>query len=874
MGKPKKKSAKNKSKNMKKAEVAVISNDAIQQGDSSVETSNNNLKKFDKKFAIIEEKVKEYKDTLFTDNNYLKYCYTVALILKDIETLKLLSVIKPINELLTFDKIHENILHILKSTNDSDEPIKKFLKNIKNVSYGEQILSEDELVAKRKESTKHLPIKLKFQAIKEFDEDYPSLFTKKLDNYTSSAIQRQTKALEDSKDNNHLLGVVFFVKALNTEGEIAAYHYDQAIGYFSTECQKSITKNLNSSINNLICVSKCFRTETSSITNKLLIDLCDKHQTHTKQEMLDLLTVFAQFSYMSGYMADAEITAELAYNIYTNSIQDFSDKKDLSKTLHHLGKIMYHIDYLKGSDYIQIAHKLDPDSEEIKSTMIELDLTIQNSRQYNLSNPHILFNKDNYNQFNVYDVIAKYNSLHFKNSPTNNIIEFYLLLSKSNINQLDVSELVKAFQSIPFEKSITYKVVQIVLDVLQNSNEQALANLCKLLESTKYVQLKIDNLTSILSFITTIKNLDWKLYYDHINDLHKNELNNSEDTGLTYYKFILQINNDLIDEANVSLKNICTKEHSSSLKLLPYYRSQAEEIYISTLIEKRKISKAKEYIENELYTQDLKSKFLLLLNTLEQAEQVHNTESEQESRDIEEITSIIDLADITKVEPDVSDEEETAITDAEIPLSEDKDIFTNLTPQEIHKYFQHLKAQAIKSNPTDKLSKSSEHSWYLENTCIDSKSSQVIKIPNKANFYALIDPKLLATLDFATADQFRTALEKGFASRKIGQNGIKLLGNNLIELKIKGDIRLYTNELYKNPNGDVLIKFSKQGTHKDVTREVKKSYIKTIDVESSAPFDFSKIYNEEFGQECVAPFENLPYEEDLVDTMGADDANN
>ena len=833
MGKPKKKSTKSK----KKANIAANNNTLIQQRDNSVEELNNNFKKF----TIIEEKFKECKDKLFTDNNFLKNCYNTALILKDLEALNLLSAIKPINELLTFDEIFGKILHIRKSDKEEDKPIKEFLKNIKNVSYLDgQILSENDLVALREEKTKNIPAKQKvkkFKAIEAFAENYPSLVSKKID-YTDSEIQKIIKASEDYGNDSALLGLIAFVKALNSEGEIAAYHYDQAIGYFSTDCQKLETKNLNCSINYLILISKYFRTETSSITDQLIIDFCDKHQTHTKQEIFNGLEIASQYSYQSGYLEDAGITAKLAYDMYVNNIQCFSDNKiSLSITFFNLSKTILNLSQDLAIMCLKIAYQYNPNNEITRSAMIKLGLI-----------------KGNYNH--------------------DSLSNFYNFLIKSNINQLDVSELVKTFNSVPYEDSFTYKVVKIVLDVLQGLDLLAIDDLDKILLAQTTLQNKIDNLLPVISLITKIKNFNWKLYYNHLSNSHKNIFNNPKDIVLVYYKFLLQINNDLIDDAYSTLNNIIsTKKDYLDSKFILYYVS-AEEIYISTLIGREEISKAKEYLENELHNQDLKSKFLSLLNILEQSEQLANSESEQESRDIKEITSIIDLADIVKDELISSDEEETAIADAEIPFSEEKDIFTNLTPKEIHKYFQHLKTQAIKSNPADKLSRTSEHSWYLENTCIDSQSSGVIKIPNKDNFYALIDPKLLATLDSATANQFHIALEKGFISRKIGQNGIKLLGNNLIELKIKGDIRLYTNEMYKNPNGDTLIIFFKQGTHKDVAREVKKSYIKTIDVESSTPFDFSKIYNEECKQESEEMlFENPSCDEYLVNTIGNTDEN-
>ena len=851
MGKIRKKNTgsnnKNTNKKNKRGAVAETRSEAVQAAALNLAESNSPIK-FDGKFSIIAEKVREFKSTFLEIDEHIKSYYICALILKDLEILQILSTIKPINEILTFDEILKKIPHILQSPAEEDMPIKEFLKNIKNVPYENgQLLSENELVEKRSEIIKKIPANQKLkklQAVKKFDQDYPSLFSTNLD-YNSADIRQILKSLPEYNKNKALLGTASLIKALHSEGEIAAYYYAKAMDHYLAECENPDTKNLEISISRLMNINRCFRTETSSVNDRLLIDLCLKHKTHTKQEIFFFLDAVAQSSYKSGYVADAAITAELAYNLYINNVQDFLvlPKEPLAQTLYNLSKAIYLTDNSKGMLCLEAAYKLNPDSAEIKSIMADLGFTEQNYVRYEYS-----------------------------------LLNIFTLLQESNLSQLNISDLLNKFNSIPCQNSDSYKIIQIVLDILQGYNQQALENFKELSEGIPYIQKKVDKLSVVLSFITKIENLDWKLFYDYLVDQYNNypELAESKDTTLTYYKFILQIKNNLLNDASISLKNICDEKSPLDPKIIKFYITQAEELYISTLVEMNLLREAKEYITDSLHTQDLRSKFLSLINRLEQVKQSSNEGSVGEPRDIKEIASIINLADVTKIDPEESDEEEKSDDKSEfsspIPALEEKDeekiesldtvaddVFLSLTPQEIHKYFQHLKANSLKSNPAEKAN-SSEHAWYLGNDRLDLQSSGIIKIPNKSNFYATIDPKL--KFDSVTYDQLTSALEKGFVSRKINNNGIKLLGNNLIELKINGDIRLYTDIIYENPCGDHLIIFSKQGTHKDIARIAKNSTIKTFDVDSHAPNEFFAS-TQEFKQEG-----NVTYYDSIDDEVG------
>lgn len=96
-------------------------------------------------------------------------------------------------------------------------------------------------------------------------------------------------------------------------------------------------------------------------------------------------------------------------------------------------------------------------------------------------------------------------------------------------------------------------------------------------------------------------------------------------------------------------------------------------------------------------------------------------------------------------------------------------------------------------------------------------------VEGKPNFYAMIDQKLEEKMDSQLFKKFNDALLKGLIDKDHKSNGIKIIPNILIELKITDDERLYTYEIYKNPQGKYLIYFNKQGNHNDVKNAVKLS---------------------------------------------------
>ncbi|KIE04102.1 hypothetical protein NF27_JN00080 [Candidatus Jidaibacter acanthamoeba] len=142
-------------------------------------------------------------------------------------------------------------------------------------------------------------------------------------------------------------------------------------------------------------------------------------------------------------------------------------------------------------------------------------------------------------------------------------------------------------------------------------------------------------------------------------------------------------------------------------------------------------------------------------------------------------------------------------------------------PVKIHLYFQKQKQQAITAtaNAIHKETKPIT-SWCISSKVYRENTEGVVHIDNElfSNYYALIDPGISNKLDNQTLKQCQNALEKGICYRKVGQNGVKFINNGPIELKIHGDTRLCTTQVFINEDSKKLIIFDELGHHKSIKR--------------------------------------------------------
>lgn len=120
-------------------------------------------------------------------------------------------------------------------------------------------------------------------------------------------------------------------------------------------------------------------------------------------------------------------------------------------------------------------------------------------------------------------------------------------------------------------------------------------------------------------------------------------------------------------------------------------------------------------------------------------------------------------------------------------------------------------------------------SWVIDGTTYQDGKNSVLKAFNKEvlesgqkiikSYFVLLSDKLI--LDQQQKLQFKNAATKGFVSADSkGKNGFKNLQKKIIELKINGDERLYTDKEYINEDGDILIILDNRGNHREVSKAV------------------------------------------------------
>ena len=137
-----------------------------------------------------------------------------------------------------------------------------------------------------------------------------------------------------------------------------------------------------------------------------------------------------------------------------------------------------------------------------------------------------------------------------------------------------------------------------------------------------------------------------------------------------------------------------------------------------------------------------------------------------------------------------------------------EDLWENYDPVKIHQHHTMRKKQEL-----SKISESiipTESSWKIGGKKIKVSETIYIGKYRHLDCWAIIDDKLASKVDITP---FERALKKGIVTREEGQNGTKFLGNNAIELKINGELRLYTNKIYLSNEGKLLINYDDYGNH-------------------------------------------------------------
>ncbi len=197
-------------------------------------------------------------------------------------------------------------------------------------------------------------------------------------------------------------------------------------------------------------------------------------------------------------------------------------------------------------------------------------------------------------------------------------------------------------------------------------------------------------------------------------------------------------------------------------------------------------------------------------------------------------------------------EENNITQETAIDLAETDEEITTLeqyiSPKTIHAYFQWKNSQLMKHMS---MGNGNTQCWKINEDTILTKDN-LFQVSE--SLYACISPEI--NLDTATKKSFQNALEKGVVNRSKGVNGIKFIENKIIELKINADIRLYTDRIYVNEDGQRLIIFENKANHNEISRVAGKC--KQINIIKTIPVNIPQI-----------SFEQLP-EEKIVEMFASD----
>lgn len=162
-------------------------------------------------------------------------------------------------------------------------------------------------------------------------------------------------------------------------------------------------------------------------------------------------------------------------------------------------------------------------------------------------------------------------------------------------------------------------------------------------------------------------------------------------------------------------------------------------------------------------------------------------------------------------------------------------------PVKIHHYFQQQKQQVL-FNLLQDLEPRPVTKWVTEKFSYSDTDEDLVDLDSKfyPNYFAIIDPKL--NLDHETRKRCQIALMKGFCQRNQQKNGLKVINNCVIELKIDGDIRLIATSVFRNPKNKYLILLSQIADHKSIKLILRKNkpiqIIEVSDQEQLSNSDF------------------------------------
>ncbi|MDX1924259.1 MAG: hypothetical protein SFT91_03430 [Rickettsiaceae bacterium] len=158
----------------------------------------------------------------------------------------------------------------------------------------------------------------------------------------------------------------------------------------------------------------------------------------------------------------------------------------------------------------------------------------------------------------------------------------------------------------------------------------------------------------------------------------------------------------------------------------------------------------------------------------------------------------------------------------------------DLDQQNFHQFCQRKKEALAKKHTNNVLGQGYVASWLLEDgSVLHAKQKHIIKISGRENSYLCVKKSLNLSKEFL--DAAKTVVSKSF-----GSNGLKFFknakGEEFVEIKVGGNTRAWSKNIYKNSKGEILIVIDGIGGH----QKASKAAYKQIEFHhvQSAPSDY------------------------------------
>lgn len=145
-----------------------------------------------------------------------------------------------------------------------------------------------------------------------------------------------------------------------------------------------------------------------------------------------------------------------------------------------------------------------------------------------------------------------------------------------------------------------------------------------------------------------------------------------------------------------------------------------------------------------------------------------------------------------------------------------EEVIEKYNPKEIHAHYQRVKQQKLFEISQKITNNQIISSWNVNKQIIKKDDVYSVGKYKGLNCFAKIAGEVKKKLDNNLIDSFTRAIEKGITYCKTNINGVKFLQNKAVEVKIDGEMRLFTNIFYKNSQEELLLNFDHYGNHNEV----------------------------------------------------------